>query len=94
MSVKHEHLHEALEGLLEAIERKDAEGAEAAMEHALKLFGETPASGDDDRLGPLMARCEIAAKAFHSALGLELRESATSVRATHAYVEGGRRVEP
>lgn len=94
MSVKHEHLHEALMGLLNAIERKDAEGAEAAMAHALKRFGETPASGDDERLVPLMARCESAAEAFHAALGLELRESATSVRATHAYATGGRRVEP
>jgi hypothetical protein len=90
----HHHLRDALRALLDAIERKDAEGAQLAMEQALTLFAETPAPGDDEGLAPLMAKCESAARAFHAALGVEVRESATSARASHAYATGGRREQP
>jgi len=89
MSTNHDHLFDALSQLLATIERKDAVGAEAAMALALRLFADTPAPGDDERLRPLMARCETAARALHAELGLAMMESATSVRAAQAYADGG-----
>jgi hypothetical protein len=94
MSARHEHLLSALGGLLEAIERKDGEGAEAAMERALQLFASTPAPGDDERLLPLLASCERSAQLFRAELGRALLDSAASARAQVAYVSGGRRSRP
>ena len=94
MSARHDHLHEALTVLLDSIERKDANGAEAAMERALNLFASTPAPGDDERLRPLMTSCEVAGRAFFSQLDLAVREPGTSARATHAYATGGQGEEP
>ncbi len=94
MSAQHDHLHEALSRLLDAIERKDANGAEAAMERALHLFATTPAPGDDERLRPLMVSCETAARTFFSQLDAAVRGSGTSMRAANAYAVGGRGEEP
>lgn len=94
MSVRHDHLHEALETLLGAVARRDAEGARAAIEEAARRFAATPSPGDDDRLRPLLAACESAARTFHGQLASELRESVVSARAHVAYATGGRKSAP
>lgn len=91
---RHDHLVHALEALRAAIETKDATAAAGAMERTLALFAQTPNIARDERLAPLMASCEAAARAFHAQLGEVLRASGASARAADAYAPGGARKEP
>jgi hypothetical protein len=90
MSARHEHLVQALERLAAAIAHQDAQAAGVAMEEALGLFATTPNPGDDERLAPLVAQCEAAARELHARLGAAVRASAATTKAVNRYAVGGR----
>jgi hypothetical protein len=88
VSARHDHLQDALGAVLERVLARDAQGAEAAMDQALAAFAATAAPGDDERLAPLMATCEAAARAFRAELGEAVKDTALQARAGLAYARG------
>lgn len=82
---RHEHLFAALGALEATLLQGDAIGAEAATQHVLRLLTDTTEPAADERLRPAFDRCQALADALRARLESELRDTAVSSRAAHAY---------
>lgn len=83
--IRHDQVHAALEALQQTLEAKDATASQTATQNVLALLAITTEPSADMRLRPIFAHCERLANELKASLQDELRRTATTSRAAHAY---------
>jgi hypothetical protein len=86
---RHDHLHALLLELREALERRDALGAEVLMTRTVEAVFSTPDAAADERVMALLKQCDAMATAFQRELLGSMQHSGTSSRAARVYEAAG-----
>lgn len=82
---RHDELFGALVALQGALEARDPLAAEVETERVLQLLFLATEPAADLRLRPIFGRCQVLADELKASLQAQLRQSATTSRATLAY---------